>query len=209
MSTVNYSEFWDTGAWSGNHLEGPAYYRDYFEIASNISDLDKNNPIITFTNLPANLKVVALNVGDYNPPFDTVYIDIGYADYIYLKNNSGQWVDSSQGFMAAYIPSLQIWGLGITQGSPGVIYTGSGNSGSSILDIQWQEIDEADTGGSVPSPFNHEFGNPAGPWVGTYPQEPMINYTVINNNTIQVTSDIDAIPSGLRKLYVNFSGISP
>jgi len=41
-----------------------------------------------------------------------------------------------------------------------------------------------------------------------YADEPMISYDVINDHTIQITSDINSIISPLRKLYLNFSGIS-
>jgi hypothetical protein len=207
MITLNYNNFINgTGSFPGNASFGPEYIKDYVTLYSEVSNLNKSDPIITFSNFPANLKIVG-NV--INPPFSRVFIDIGYNDYIYLQNASGQWIDESDGFMAAYIPSLNRWGLGAPNGaSPGVIHTGAGNSNSSILDIEWEEIAFDDQGENVGSPFNAQFGTGWGPWEGTYPDEPMIDYTVINNYTIRIETDIDTLPIPLRKLYLNFSGIS-
>jgi len=209
MITLNYNDFIvSTGSFSGNSQNPPEFYKDYLQLFIDpVSNLNKSDPIITFSNFPANLKIVGNEV---SVPFDRVFIDIGYQDYIYLQNASGQWVDQAIGLMAAYIPSLNRWGLGMPNGgSPGVIHTGAGNSNSSILDIQWEEIALSDQNQSVGSPFNTIFGGNYGSWVGTYPDEPMIDYTVINDHTIRIETDIDTLPIPLRKLYLNFSGITP
>jgi len=63
-----------------------------------------------------------------------------------------------------------------------------------------------------PSPFSSspipEFPSPSYVSATVYPDEPMISYSVIGEDTIQITSDINSIIPPLRKLYLNFSGIS-
>ena len=219
MLTIDYSQFLSsTGDWSGSAFIPPDHYKDYLPIVSGVSSLSKDEPVITFSNLPANLKITPiLNDPDYgyNPPFDKVFIDVSYdVDFIYLKNESGVWIaeESTGPWMAAYT-SGGYWAFGTaTYESPGVNYTGSGNADSSILDIVWIPVDSGDNDSTPPEPFSESvFYAPSYPddYVIVYPDEPSINYEVIDDSTIRILTDIDDLIPPLRKLYINFSGITP
>lgn len=214
MITLDYNEFiTNTGSFSGSWLS-PSPYRDYAPLYSAVSNLDKTDPIITFSNFPENLKIVDY---DLDLPFDRVWIDLDGTtyDFSYVKNSNNVWISQNSSsldyphiWLAAYT-SGGYWALGASGSgiSPGVLYTGSGNANSSILDISWQSITEAYDNLAVAAPFQSRFTANI-PFNGNvYPEEPMIDYEVINDYTISIKTDIDTLPAPLRKLYIQFSGI--
>ncbi len=217
MITLDYNEFiTNTGSFAGSSLTASPY-RDYSPLYSAISNLDKSNPVITFSNFPENLKIVDYNL---DLPFDRIWIDLDFGesttyDFSYISGSNNKWVSEikdpesyNHKWMAAYT-SGGYWALGASGAvvSPGVLYTGSGNADSNILDIAWQTIAPEDDMLPVPAPFESLFGvgGPSNPT--TYPEEPMIDYEVINDYTISIKTDIDTLPTPLRKLYIQFSGI--
>jgi hypothetical protein len=217
MITLDYNEFiTNTGSFSGSWLS-PSPYRDYAPLYSAVSNLDKSDPIITFSNFPENLKIVDYNL---DLPFDRVWIDLNFGefttyDFSYISGSNNRWLSEikdpesyNHKWMAAYT-SGGYWALGASGSlvSPGVLYTGSGNINSNILDITWQAIAIEDDTLPAPAPFQSllSAGGPSNPTV--YPEEPMIDYEVINDYTIRILTDIDTLAAPLRKLYIQFSGI--
>ena len=64
-----------------------------------------------------------------------------------------------------------------------------------------------------PAPFNNTRFNSGAQYgsVNVYANEPMIQYTKINDHTIRIdttAAEVAALIPPLRKLYVNFSGIT-
>jgi hypothetical protein len=178
MSTINYSSFeTPTGSWAGSNITPPELLKDYQLIASSITDLDRSNPIITFSfgdgeeDASAKLKVVSGKA--LALPFNEAYVDISsYNDYIIVKNNSGVWVNNGDlgapaSFSIAYT-SGGFWAMGTTElESPGVIFkaypTGIGDySYDSIIALSWMPINQGYISETLPPYFTDLNDDPSG-----------------------------------------------
>ncbi len=145
MTNLDYANIeTPTGDWSGSASLPPTHYGEYKAIYSSVTGVEKPNGIITFDNLPANLKIVSGST--LNLPFDRVYVDIdGYSDYVLMySTGAGNYVESGiNGFMAAYT-SGGFWLLGDNDtDSPGVILMAQGSaptSAADILSLDWTTI---------------------------------------------------------------------
>jgi hypothetical protein len=125
-----------TGDWSGSASLPPTHYGEYKVIYSSVTGVEKPNGIITFDNLPANLKIVSGS--GLNLPFDRVYVDIdGYSDYVMLDSDGdGNYrEDGITGFVASYT-SGGFWLLGDDDTDPpGVILMAQGSAPTGTADI--------------------------------------------------------------------------
>jgi len=148
MSTIDYSNFeTPTGNWAGSNIAPPEHLGLYSSIKSSVTDLDKINPIITFTfdgaasGVSGKLKVVPMEA--VQMPFDEAYVDISsYTDFVLIKNNSGVWQDINypQGFSVAYT-SGGFWGMGATiETPPGLSFVAFGSYDANIIDLIWQQV---------------------------------------------------------------------
>ena len=145
MTNLDYFTFeTPTGQWSGSASGAPTHYGQYKPLFTDLAGVERPNGIITFDNLPANLKIVSSS--GLNLPFNRVYVDIdGYVDYVMLDSNGdGNYSSNGNGgegsFLASYT-SGGFWLMGDNQGnSPGVIFmaTGSAPTGTAdILNLDW------------------------------------------------------------------------
>jgi hypothetical protein len=149
MTNLDYTNFeTPTGDWLGTASVAPTHYGQYKPLFTDLAGVERPNGIITFDNLPANLKIVSGS--GLNLPFNRVFIDIdGYNDYVMLDSNGdGNYSETgANGFMASYTNG-GFWLLGDDNGDPpGVIFmaTGSAPTGTAdILNLNWISIASSD-----------------------------------------------------------------
>lgn len=144
------------------------------------------------------------------------YIPSGF-DGIRFDNNNYSWNKRSIYFET--VPSeLTISGLNSNSIVKSITFTGGVDmqdlghvsfywSGDNLYKGPQQEV-------KAPLPFDSAqiFATEMMDTIAIYPDEPMIHYTVIDDHTIQLDTsaeDVAALIPPLRKLYVNFSGITP
>jgi len=146
MTNLDYNNFeTPTGQWSGSASAAPTHYVQYKTLFADLAGVERPNGIITFDNLPANLKIVSGS--GLNLPFDRVYVDIdGYTDYVMLDaNQDGNY--SNGNFLASYT-SGGFWLMGDDQGSsPGIIFMASGSAPTGtadILNLNWESLASSD-----------------------------------------------------------------
>jgi hypothetical protein len=149
MTTLDYINFiTPTGQWFGGSDVAPSHYGEYKPIATDIAGVERPSGIITFDNLPANLKIVSGS--GLNLPFDRVYVDIdGYNDYVMLDSNGdGNYSASGNDTFIASYTSGGFWLMGDGSGnSPGVIFVASGSAPTNtadILNLNWQNLSSSD-----------------------------------------------------------------
>jgi len=152
MTNLNYDNFeTPTGQWFGSASAAPTHYGEYKALFTDLAGVERPNGIITFDNLPANLKIVSGS--GLNLPFDRVYVDIdGYNDYVMLDSNGdGSYSSDGNGGEGAFLASYTsggFWLMGDSQGnSPGVIFVASGSAPTNtadILNLNWQSISSTD-----------------------------------------------------------------
>jgi len=134
--TIDYSQFTTQ---TGNFPITPSQPYQYSGIYSGVNNLEKNNPIITFTNLPNGLRVATPESA--TSPFDTVFMDFdGINDYVLLSGGS-TWYGTVEGnYIECAYTSGGFWAIAeLIDTDLFVINTGAGNANSSILDIEFQE----------------------------------------------------------------------
>jgi hypothetical protein len=157
MTNLDYNNFeTPTGQWSGSASAAPTHYGEYKALFTDLAGVERPNGVITFDNLPANLKIVSGN--GLNLPFDRVYVDIdGHTDYVMLDSN-GDGNYGTGDFLASYT-SGGFWLMGDSQGnSPGVIFMASGSAPTStadILNLDWKSLSSSafDESGAYPNPL--------------------------------------------------------
>lgn len=141
--TIDYSQFTTQ---TGNFPITPSQPYQYSGIYNGVSNLAKNDGIITFTNLPNGLRVASPE--SVTAPFDSVYIDLEQINDYILADNSGDgmWYGSDTGeeLYASYT-SGGFWAIRVRTpdgeggwASDNIICTGSGNANTSIAQVQFE-----------------------------------------------------------------------
>jgi hypothetical protein len=147
MSTINYVDFeTPTGSWAGSNIAPPEHLGLYSSIKSSVTDLDKTNPIITFSfdgapvGVSGKLKVIAMD--NVQLPFDEAYVDISsYTDYVLIKNNSGVWNDQNESTFTVAYTSGGFWAMGTTAFTPpGLSFTAYGAYNENIINLTWGPV---------------------------------------------------------------------